>query len=1046
MKKITFILIFLVCAIGFSQQRFNPQGGDMNMAACEETSPTNGFEDGYPVNAGSTWFVANDVNVADGENFTLNQATFTFAHEPGTTIEEVSVLYYEDLPDGIGAQIGEELSIIPTSQTVIGNPFGLDLSEVVIDVTPFMFSGQEGATTRYWIGTKAESSSGGSVYFETTFAGMVGLGVCVNQSGNWTSPYEVTDGSYTWTGDCTPIGGGEPTCGEESPSIGFEDGYPINAASSFFAANDVNVAADEDFTLNQITLTLAHTAGTTIDEVSVLYYEDLPDGVGTQIGEQLSITPTSQTVIGNPFGFDLSEVVIDVTPFMFSGQEGVATRYWIGTKAESSNGGEVYLELVWDAVGLGVCINQSGPWTDPFSQDGAYTWTGDCTPIGGGNECTVSEDFDAGLPAGWSTVVNTGTCDWSNGATMPSGPSFDTPAMYFDDDACGSGADPSNVTLMSDIYNTTGATTATLSFDAAFWQVGSGETFLVEVYDGTNWQEVAFYFQNVDPIVTENLDVTFYAQNANADFQVRWTYDDAGDWGWHAGVDNFCLTHDGGGSTGPENDLCADAIAISCGDAITGDTTGATNTDAEPSCVTALDQGPGLWYNLTIPNDGDYDVTIDTFGSAFDTKLGVFSGDCGALVCVTGNDDTGGLQSEVMFVGAAGESFYVYITGYSTNAGEFNLNVACDAIGGECTVSEDFNAGLPAGWSTVVNTGDCDWENGNMPSGEQFPTNAMVYNDDACGDGSGASNVTLISDVYNANGATSVMLGYDAAFQEDNAGETFAVEVYDGAAWQQVALYDSSMPIVSESLDLTAYANANFQVRWTYDDNGAWGWGAGVDNFCLTHDGGGSTGPANDICTDAIAVSCGETVTGDTSEATDTAENGAPDLWYSFTGTGEAEMVTISLCDGGTDYDSMIGVYDACFGTLIAQNDDFCGTQSELEFESDGTTEYIILVEGWGTSEGNFSLAVTCAPILGTNDNIIEGLSYYPNPTSDVINLNAQDNIEKVILFNILGQKVIDQNINAISTQINVADLSTGTYIMNVTVDGKTGTYKVVKE
>ena len=44
----------------------------------------------------------------------------------------------------------------------------------------------------------------------------------------------------------------------------------------------------------------------------------------------------------------------------------------------------------------------------------------------------------------------------------------------------------------------------------------------------------------------------------------------------------------------------------------------------------------GVWYKM----DGTGDmITLDTCGSDFDTKLAVFSGDCGLLDCVAGNDD-----------------------------------------------------------------------------------------------------------------------------------------------------------------------------------------------------------------------------------------------------------------------------------------------------------------------------------------------------------------------------------------------------------------------
>jgi subtilisin-like proprotein convertase family protein len=202
--------------------------------------------------------------------------------------------------------------------------------------------------------------------------------------------------------------------------------------------------------------------------------------------------------------------------------------------------------------------------------------------------------------------------------------------------------------------------------------------------------------------------------------------------------------------------------------------------------------------------------------------------------------------------------------------------VFCVGGFGSFSESEDFEAGLPSGWSTVINTGNCDWINsGDMPTGDDFPTLAMLFDDDDCGLGAPASNVSLLSAVYDLTGASNVFVGYDVAFQESGI-QTFEVEVWDGAAWQQIALYEDDLDpdIQTESFDVSAFANAAFQVRWTFDDNnGEWGWGAGVDNFLLTYEataGGGldvyldANGMAsvdpNDLVTD-VNEACGYTIT-----------------------------------------------------------------------------------------------------------------------------------------------------------------------------------------
>ena len=83
---------------------------------------------------------------------------------------------------------------------------------------------------------------------------------------------------------------------------------------------------------------------------------------------------------------------------------------------------------------------------------------------------------------------------------------------------------------------------------------------------------------------------------------------------------------------------------------------------------------------------------------------------------------------------------------------------------------------------------------------------------------------------------------------------------------------------------------------------------------------------------------------------------------------------------------------------------------------------------------------------LGVSDNSIAGFSYYPNPTTGVLNLKSVDNIERVSLYNLLGQRVLDSRVGATATQLDLSGLSAGSYLMKVTVNGQTGTYKLLKD
>ncbi len=178
--------------------------------------------------------------------------------------------------------------------------------------------------------------------------------------------------------------------------------------------------------------------------------------------------------------------------------------------------------------------------------------------------------------------------------------------------------------------------------------------------------------------------------------------------------------------------------------------------------------------------------------------------------------------------------------------------IVCIGGFGTFTETEDFEAAtIPVGWTTTIEAGTDDWTfgSGDLPTGDDFPTNAAIFDDDAAGSGQ-TNAATLISPVYDLTGASNVTLGYDVAFQEFG-DQTFTVEVFDGSAWQQVAFYDASLDpdIQTESFDVSAYANPAFQVRYVYDDLGGWGWAAGVDNFSLSYEA--STGEGLDVFLDA---------------------------------------------------------------------------------------------------------------------------------------------------------------------------------------------------
>lgn len=129
------------------------------------------------------------------------------------------------------------------------------------------------------------------------------------------------------------------------------------------------------------------------------------------------------------------------------------------------------------------------------------------------------------------------------------------------------------------------------------------------------------------------------------------------------------------------NDLCEDAIPVGCGQTLSGSTLFASVDDV-PSCGTSLNTANGVWFRFT--GTGAEATASLCSGADYDTKIGVFTGNCGALDCVTGDDDYDlcGLLSQVAFNTQPGEQYFILVTGYQSNTGNFELSIDCGQIAG----------------------------------------------------------------------------------------------------------------------------------------------------------------------------------------------------------------------------------------------------------------------------------------------------------------------------------------------------------------------------
>ncbi|CAM3693389.1 hypothetical protein FSS13T_15160 [Flavobacterium saliperosum S13] len=110
----------------------------------------------------------------------------------------------------------------------------------------------------------------------------------------------------------------------------------------------------------------------------------------------------------------------------------------------------------------------------------------------------------------------------------------------------------------------------------------------------------------------------------------------------------------------------------------------------------------------------------------------------------------------------------------------------------------------------------------------------------------------------------------------------------------------------------------------------------------------------------------------------------------------------------------------------------------------DGVTYYAS--QTVGGIESVYRLPVTVRQTLSTNDVIFEKLKFYPNPAQNVLNISNDELIDRVEIYNLMGQKFMDATYNSNDVQINVSGFNTGIYLVKVHNGAKFQSIQFIKK
>lgn len=137
------------------------------------------------------------------------------------------------------------------------------------------------------------------------------------------------------------------------------------------------------------------------------------------------------------------------------------------------------------------------------------------------------------------------------------------------------------------------------------------------------------------------------------------------------------------------------------------------------------------------------------------------------------------------------------------------------------------------------------------------------------------------------------------------------------------------------------------------------------------------------------------------------------------------------------DLDPDVQTFSYDISEFVAANTSFRFTYND-DPDGDGEGSW-----GWHAGIDNFSIteeALSIETITETQ------FSMFPNPAVNELNVTSTTTIDQVKVFNLLGQVVLDQKVNATSQLFDISQLKSGAYLVQVSSEGQIGTYKLLKQ
>ena len=127
---------------------------------------------------------------------------------------------------------------------------------------------------------------------------------------------------------------------------------------------------------------------------------------------------------------------------------------------------------------------------------------------------------------------------------------------------------------------------------------------------------------------------------------------------------------------------------------------------------------------------------------------------------------------------------------------------------------------------------------------------------------------------------------------------------------------------------------------------------------------------------------------------------------------------------------------------------DFSVTYDNVE-DADAVVQYgfqVFGLNGNPVNEVALGSVVITTDVLSINDVEIINASIYPNPTSNNINIQSEEQITNVVIYNTLGQTVRKVSPDATNFSVDTSNLDAGTYFAVLSTENASKTVKFIKK